>query len=429
MSFFGDTIDTIRLFDVETQKSFEKKDSIKIYKAIEWDLQEDFSEGLKHIKDDYKKTKSKLKEESRKNLEETFKEVIEGIRLDVERLYPYYYQQFLSVIDIFSECLIFVDEYSQVYNSLKAFEQETQEIFSDLLEKGFVLPKMAECYFTTSEVLEKLSRSIILQTFVSAIKELELKDIISFNFLRELPSYNGQKEVLIDDLKYYMSKRYTINIFTGSRTSLEDLADALLKEDIQFSEAEEPEVERTGVYLIARSIEKGIEVQDLKLVYLSFFHLEKKKENETKKRIKSKKDAFYTIEDLKPGDFVVHRTHGIGKFLGFEKITVEGTTKEYVKLEYANSSYLYVPTTNLDVIEKYIGTDDVQPKLSKLGSQEWQKQKQKVRKSLEIVAKDLVELYAKRQLGKGFKFQKIRCGRKSLKRSFHIQRQKVSFRP
>lgn len=124
-----------------------KKDSIKIYKAIEWDLQEDFSEGLKHIKDDYKKTKSKLKEESRKNLEETFKEVIEGIRLDVERLYPYYYQQFLSVIDIFSECLIFVDEYSQVYNSLKAFEQETQEIFSDLLEKGFVLPKMAECLF------------------------------------------------------------------------------------------------------------------------------------------------------------------------------------------------------------------------------------------------------------------------------------------
>lgn len=92
IEFFGDTIDTIRLFDVETQKSFEKKDSIKIYKAIEWDLQEDFSEGLKHIKDDYKKTKSKLKEESRKNLEETFKEVIEGIRLDVERLYPYYYQ-------------------------------------------------------------------------------------------------------------------------------------------------------------------------------------------------------------------------------------------------------------------------------------------------------------------------------------------------
>jgi transcription-repair coupling factor (superfamily II helicase) len=418
IEFFGDTIDTIRLFDVETQKSFEKKDSIKIYKAIEWDLQEDFSEGLKHIKDDYKKTKSKLKEESRKNLEETFKEVIEGIRLDVERLYPYYYQQFLSVIDIFSECLIFVDEYSQVYNSLKAFEQETQEIFSDLLEKGFVLPKMAECYFTTSEVLEKLSRSIILQTFVSAIKELELKDIISFNFLRELPSYNGQKEVLIDDLKYYMSKRYTINIFTGSRTSLEDLADALLKEDIQFSEAEEPEVERTGVYLIARSIEKGIEVQDLKLVYLSFFHLEKKKENETKKKIKSKKDAFYTIEDLKPGDFVVHRTHGIGKFLGFEKITVEGTTKEYVKLEYANSSYLYVPTTNLDVIEKYIGTDDVQPKLSKLGSQEWQKQKQKVRKSLEIVAKDLVELYAKRQLGKGFKFSKDTLWQKEFEEKF-----------
>ncbi|BCS81856.1 transcription-repair coupling factor [Anaerocellum diazotrophicum] len=418
IEFFGDTIDTIRLFDVETQKSFERIDSVKIYKAIEWDLEEDFSEGLKRVKEDYKKMKLKLKEDGRKNLEESFREVVEELQLNVERLYPYYYQQFFSVIDIFGECLIFVDEYNQVYSSLKTFEQETQEMFSDLLEKGFVLPKMAECYFTTSEVLEKLSGSIILQTFVSVIKELELKDIISFNFLRELPSYNGQKEVLIDDLKYYMSKRYTINIFTGSRTSLEDLADALLREDIQFSEAEEPEVERTGVYLIARSIEKGIEVQDLKWVYLSFFHLEKKKENETKKRVKSKKDAFYTIEDLKPGDFVVHRTHGIGKFLGFEKITVEGTTREYVKLEYANSSYLYVPTTNLDVIEKYIGTDNAQPKLSKLGSQEWQKQKQKVRKSLEIVAKDLVELYAKRQLRKGFKFSKDTVWQKEFEEKF-----------
>lgn len=418
IEFFGDTIDTIRLFDVETQKSFEKIDSIKIYKAIEWDLQEDFSEGLKHIKDDYKKMKSKLKEESRKNLEETFKEVVEGIRLDVERLYPYYYQQFLSVIDIFSECLIFVDEYSQVYNSLKAFEQEMQEMFSDLLEKGFVLPKMAECNFTVNEILQKFSSTIILQTFTSSIKEIELREIISFNFFRELPTYNAQKEVLIDDLKYYMSKDYTINIFTGSRTSLEDLEEALLKENIQFFELDEPEIEKPGVYLIAKSAEKGIEIHDIKWVCLSFFHLEKKKETEAKKRAKSKKDAFYTIEDLKPGDFVVHRTHGIGKFLGFEKITVESTTKEYVKLEYANSSYLYVPTTNLDVIEKYIGTDDVQPKLSKLGSQEWQKQKQKVRKSLEIVAKDLVELYAKRQLHKGFKFSKDTLWQKEFEEKF-----------
>ncbi|WAM32050.1 transcription-repair coupling factor [Caldicellulosiruptor naganoensis] len=418
IEFFGDTIDTIRYFDVETQKSFERVSYVKIYKACEWDLSIDFSDGIKKVVADFKKLQSKLKGDARRSLEESFKDVVDGLDLKIDRLYPYYYQNFRSIFDIFNDCLVVIDEYNQVHSSLKTFEDQTEELYKDLLEKGYVLPKMAECYFKFHEILDNLSNSIILQTFTQNIKEVQVKDIFSFSNLREIPSYNGQKNLLIDDIKYYLSKGYTINVFAGSRTSLEDLRSDLEKSGLEFSETDEVLAEGRGVYLLPQSIEKGVEFQDLKWVCLSFFNFEKKKGNDIKKRPKSKKEAFYTIEDLKYGSYVVHRTYGIGRFLGFEKITVEGVTKEYLKLEYANNSYLYVPTTNLDVIEKYIGTDDSEPKLSKLGTLEWQKQKQKVRKSLEVVAKDIVELYAKRQLKKGFKFSPDTIWQKEFEEKF-----------
>ncbi|AZT89703.1 transcription-repair coupling factor [Caldicellulosiruptor changbaiensis] len=418
IEFFGDTIDTIRYFDVETQKSFERVSNVKIYKACEWDLSIDFSDGIKKIVADFKKLQNKLKGDARKNLEESFKDVVDGLDLKIDRLYPYYYQKFSSIFDIFNDCLVIIDEYNQVYGGLKTFEEQTEDLYKDLLEKGYVLPKMAECYFKVYDILEKLSSSIILQTFAQSIKEIQVKDIFSFNNLREIPSYNGQKELLIEDIKYYQSKGYLINVFAGSETSLEDLKSELEKSRIEFNKTDEVLTDRQGVYLLPRSIEKGIEIQNLKWVCLSFFNVEKKKGRDVKKRPKSKKEAFYTIEDLKYGSYVVHRTYGIGRFLGFEKITVEGVTKEYLKLEYANGSYLYVPTTNLDVIEKYIGTDDSEPKLSKLGTLDWQKQKQKVRKSLEVVAKDIVELYAKRQLKKGFKFSPDTIWQKEFEEKF-----------
>lgn len=418
IEFFGDTIDTIRYFDVETQKSFERTCCVKIYKACEWDLNNVDLNGVKKVIDDFKRLQSKLKTDAKKNLEETFKNVIDGVNLQIDKLYPYYYKNFKSILDIFNSCLIVVDEYSQVYSSLKAFEEQIEELYKDLLEKGYILPKMAECYFKTHETLEKLSSSIILQTFVQGIKEIQIKDIFSFSHFREIPSYGGQKELLIDDIKYYRAKGYLVNIFAGSRTSFEDLKLELEKNGIEFGQSDEIITEGQGIYLLPKSIEKGLEIQDLKWVCLSFFNVERKKIKEIKKRPKSKKETFYTIEDLKYGSYVVHRTYGIGRFLGFEKITVEGVTKEYLKLEYANNSYLYVPTTNLDVIEKYIGTGEAEPKLSKLGTLEWQKQKQKVRKSLEVVAKDLVELYAKRQLKKGFKFSPDTVWQKEFEEKF-----------
>lgn len=418
IEFFGDIIDTIRYFDVETQKSFERVSYVKIYKACEWNLSVDFSNGIQKVTADFKKLYNKLKVEARKNLEESFKDVIDGADLKIDRLYPYYYQKFNSIFDIFNDCLIVIDEYGQAYSSLKAFEEQADELYKDLLEKGYALPKMAECYFKVNDILERLSSSIILQTFVQSIKEIQVKHIFSFNNLREIPSYNGQKELLIEDIKYYQSKGYLINVFAGSETSLEDLKSELKKGGIEFNETDEVLVDSQGVYLLPRSIEKGIEIRELKWVCLSFFNVEKKKEKDVKKRPKSKKEAFYTIEDLKYGSYVVHRTYGIGRFLGFEKITVEGVTKEYLKLEYANGSYLYVPTTNLDVIEKYIGTDNSEPKLSKLGTLDWQRQKQKVRKSLEVIAKDIVELYAKRQLKKGFKFSPDTIWQKEFEEKF-----------
>lgn len=417
IEFFGDTVDTIKLFEVETQKSFDRIQRVSIYKATEWRLDINFSNAIDEIKKDFNGLYNKLKGEFKKNLDENFSSVINKENFKVDKLYPYYYNSFKTIFDIFEDCIVIVDEYTQIYDSIKSFENEFDDLYSDLIEKGHVLPRMIECYFRFSDIVEKIERAVILQTFVQTLKEIKVKNIYSI-VIREVPSYNANKALLIDDLKFYRNSEYSVNIFTGTQTSLEDLKDEFEKSNIEYIVSNEINL-KEGVCLIPQNIDKGLEFANIKFAILSFVDVEKPKKQDLKQRKhRTKKDAFYTIEDLKEGSYVVHRSYGIGKFLGFEKIEVEGITKEYLKLEYANKSYLYVPTTNLDAIEKYIGTDNSEPKLSKLGTLDWQKQKQRVRKSLEVIAKDIIELYAKRQLKKGFRFSKDTIWQKEFEEKF-----------
>ena len=148
---------------------------------------------------------------------------------------------------------------------------------------------------------------------------------------------------------------------------------------------------------------------------------------ETVKKKKYKNSAFKQGEkivfaDLKEGDFVVHKLHGIGQFMGVNTITTaDKITKDYIKIKYKNDDVLYVPTDSLDSVRKYIGGGDTSPKLNKLGTKEWENTKSKVKKNLEIIAKDLVELYAKRQHVKGFEFSKDTPWQKQFEDGFPYQ--------
>ncbi|MEZ0537678.1 transcription-repair coupling factor [Caldicellulosiruptoraceae bacterium PP1] len=419
VEFFGDEIDTIKIFDVESQKSYEKIDNVTIYQVTEWEqqkVQEKIDEFLK----DYNKVYSKLSKEYKNNLNETFKEVLEGTDYKEESLYPYYYNKLYTIFDIFKDAIIFIDEYPRIIDSMEGFEKQFEETFFDLLEKGYALPKQAELYFKSSYIIEMLQeKSIVLTTFIQGLRFLKPKEIISF-VLREIPSFNGNKELLLSDVKFLDSHNYAINIFCGSQTAVDELSNFLENNGLYVYPSSDISLTK-GVYLLPYSLEKGIEISQIGLSLLSFLNIELHKRDKKQAKHKSKKEAFYTLEDLKEGTLVVHHSHGIGKFIGFEKVEIEGITKEYIKLEYANNSFLYVPTTNLDSIEKYIGSEDTVPKLSKLGTNDWQKQKQKVKKSLEIIAKDIIELYAKRQLKKGYKFSNDTIWQKEFEEKFPYQ--------
>lgn len=420
IEFFGDEVESIKLFDVETQKSFEKINSVVIYQATEWlFLEKDKEIALNEIEKDYKKVFEKLNKEYRKNLEETFGSIINKNADRYEPLFPYFYSSFYNILDFFYDDLIIVDDYTKIVDQLEGIEENFEETFKDLLEKGYVLPKQSQVYFDTNYIKEKISsRAVILTTFIQGLKGLRPRQIISTD-IKESASYNANKELLLEEVKFLYKKGYSVNIFTGTKTAKEELATFLQEKDLPINESQYVTTQE-GIYLIDKNIEKGIEIPSINFALLSFINVNIPKK-ELKKQVKRKKDVFYTIEDLTVGSLVVHQTYGIGKFIGFEKVEVEGVSKEYLKLEYANHSFLYVPTTNLDMVEKYIGSDGAEPKLSKLNSLEWQKQKQKVRKSLEIIAKDLVELYAKRQLQKGYKFSSDTVWQKEFEEKFPYQ--------
>lgn len=174
------------------------------------------------------------------------------------------------------------------------------------------------------------------------------------------------------------------------------------------------------------SISSGFECYDLKLVVINMSEgLEQvAKRKKSSNAFKEAQKVVYA--DLKPGDYVVHKSHGIGEFIGINTITADKVTKDYIKIKYKDEDILYVPTSSLDTVRKYIGTGDKEPRLNRLGSKEWENTKNRVKNNLREVAKDLIELYAKRQKMQGFAFQKIMNGKSNLKTNFHIKKQMTS---
>ena len=196
----------------------------------------------------------------------------------------------------------------------------------------------------------------------------------------------------MQDIKKYQKENKRVVILSGGEEAAEKIKQLLAEYEIQ------------SVNIITGGLSSGFESYDLNLVVISMadaFEITVKKRRASSTFRQGEKIVF---ADLKPGDFVVHKTHGIGEFVGVNTIEADGVTKDYIKIKYKNDDMLYVPTSNLDNVRKYVGGGDTAPRLNKLGSKEWSNTKARVKKNLREVAKDLIELYAKRQKIKGYAF-------------------------
>ena len=420
IELWGDSVESIRSFDVLSQRSVENLDEIAIYPATELMLSEARrQDGFARIKKETKQYAKKLREqgnpEAAHRIETQIKEIEEsaqefGSVVNLESFVHYFYPQTESFLEFFNPetTAVFLDEPQHLSETANALETEFRESMTGRLEKGYILPGQAQLLYPEKEIAGKLSQYRAASLAALDAKSSLFKPDRRFEItVRSMPSYNNSFEALLKDLKRYKKNGSRVLLLCASRTRAKRLAADLREQELSAFYSEDPdrEVLPGETELFYGHVEKGFEYPMLKFAVISegdIFGAPKKKKRKIQRYEGTKIRDF---GELKVGDYVVHETHGLGIYQGIEKVEMEGTVRDYMKISYRDGGNLYVLATGLDAIQKYASADAAKkPKLNKLGTQEWHKTKTRVRAAVDEVAKDLVELYAARQNGKGYAF-------------------------
>ena len=420
IELWGDSVESIRSFDVLSQRSVENLDEIAIYPATELMLSEARrQDGFARIKKETKQYAKKLREqgnpEAAHRIETQIKEIEEsaqefGSVVNLESFVHYFYPQTESFLEFFhpETTAVFLDEPQHLSETANALETEFRESMTGRLEKGYILPGQAQLLYPEKEIAGKLSQYRAVSLAALDAKSSLFKPDRRFEItVRSMPSYNNSFEALLKDLKRYKKNGSRVLLLCASRTRAKRLAADLREQELSAFYSEDPdrEVLPGETELFYGHVEKGFEYPMLKFAVISegdIFGAPKKKKRKIQRYEGTKIRDF---GELKVGDYVVHETHGLGIYQGIEKVEMEGTVRDYMKISYRDGGNLYVLATGLDAIQKYASADAAKkPKLNKLGTQEWHKTKTRVRAAVDEVAKDLVELYAARQNGKGYAF-------------------------
>ena len=419
IELWGDEPESIRSFDVLSQRSIEERESIVIYPATEIILtQDEIFRGLKQIEKDAKKCEETFRKvfqtEEAARVASIFRELKEQIEefqayANLESYIKYFYEETGNLMDLFREysSCIFLDEPAKIQEHAKAVELEFRESMMHRLEKGYLLPRQMELLKSAEE-----TAAILSQYRVLAMSSIERhQNFMKFGHkyditTRSVPSYNSSFENLINDLKKYKKNGYRVLLLSGSRTRAARLAEDILQEGMScfYSEEGDREILPGEIMTSYGHVARGFEYPLIKFLVITdsdIFGAERKKK---KKRKVYEGQKIQDFSQLKVGDYVVHENHGLGIYQGIEKVEVDHVTKDYMKIQYRDGGNLYVLATGLDLIQKYASAEGKHVKLNKLGTQEWVRTKSKVKSAVSEVAKDLVELYATRQMKEGYQF-------------------------
>lgn len=354
IELWGDEIDSIRSFDPESQRSLENLEELTIYPAVE------------HIGD----------------------------------------KDMVSFLDYFPEerTIIFLDEPNRLTEKGGAVEEEYRQSRMHREEKGSRnLPENWLCSF--EQLQKELNKRNCISVCALEPKQAGWKVREKFYLeVKSISAYNNSFELLVKDLHQYKKQGYRIALLSGSRTRAERLAKDLQEEGLAafYGQDYDREICPGEIMVVYGHAKKGFEYPLVKFAVMTesdIFGQEQKK----KKKKNYSGSRIQDFAELSIGDFVVHEKHGLGIYRGIEKVEVDRIVKDYIKIEYRGGSNLYIPATQLDCLQKYSGADASKaPKLNKLGTQEWNKTKSKVRGAVKNIAKELVELYAVRQEKEGY---------------------------
>ena len=404
IEFWGDEVDSIRYFKLSSQRSTDMLKEITIFPAHEL-LVKDLKQAISRIEAKYPEEKEDI--ELIKNGDFTSK---------IDKYFNQFYTNQANFLNYLSnEYLLVIDENSKVNQRQENIILENNNLIDSLIEKERFVPEAIQ---NMSNFEYNLKEKQILYLEQNDI----LKNMPKFYFnTREINFHSLELEMLLSDLVTYQKEKKKVALLTGNEINSKKVCEILKEHELNYRYAsnwQDTDLKSGEILVTLGGLSSGFENSDLGLVVISMqasFESQPKRKKLSNTFKQAEKIVF---ADLKPGDFVVHQTHGIGQFVGVNTITADGVTKDYIKIQYRNDDMLYVPTSNLDTVRKYIGGGEAAPRLNKLGGKEWSATTGKVKKHLEEIAKDLVELYAKRQKIKGYAFSKDTPWQKQFEDSF-----------
>lgn len=421
IELWGDEIDTIRSFDVESQRSIERVSELVIFPAMEIILtQEQMRQGFAKIAKEQKKLQEKFKKaknfEAFNRLADTMKEWRERVEYTrsgtgLESFLLYFDSEAGSFFDFFdpAETLFVVDEPVRCREAMEAVEAEFRESMESRLEKGLLLPGQMEVLYSAEAVSMMLSRkSTLYLTMLDGLpKDLTVRENYHLQ-CQAIASYNKHFELLVEDMKKWRQQGYRILMLCGSRTRAKRLASDFGEYDLPafYRETLDKPLQPGEIMVSYGRLSKGFSYTQLRFVVVTESDIFGAKNRTKKKRQKQYNGkVIQSFNELNVGDYVIHENHGLGIYRGIEKIKVDNVAKDFVKIEYGDGGNLYVPASSLDVLQKYASQDAARkPKLNKLNTVEWKKTKTRVRGAVKEIARELVELYAKRQEQPGYRF-------------------------
>ena len=420
IELWGEEVDSIRSFDADSQRSIEQVDELFIYPASEMIVDQNrLSQGIEKLEQEFKNAWKVFREARKTEQAARLKKTVEQIKeeltefhkaLGMDSLISYFYEETVSFLDYLpkQDTLIFMDEPLRIRERAEAFLAEFRESMEGRLSQGYMLPGQAEVLYSYEEMEAMLlsGNTILLSMLMYQLDGAGIRDTFHLE-TKSVASYHNSFDQLVKDLQNYKKKKYKMVILSASTTRAKRLSEDIFKEGLPAVFL--PEIDRAlvegEIVVSPGKLKRGFEYPDLRLVIISesdiFSARVRKKKRNSQKNIYSGQKIGDFME-LNVGDYVVHEKHGLGIYRGIEQIDVDGTGKDYISIEYKGGSNLFIPATQLDLIQKYASASSKKPKLNKLGGSEWEKTKSEVRTHIKKVAHDLVQLYAIRQSKAGF---------------------------
>lgn len=400
IEFWGDEVDSIRRFNIMTQRSTITEDKIIIYPATEFILEDNIEQICKNILEKYP------------GAEEDIELIKNGNYVSkIDKYLDCFYKKQETILAYLNKnCIIFLDEINKIKTRAHNITKDTKNVINLLVEKKKFIPEALMQSLKYEEYEDLINNKQLV--YIEKQEETRIQaQKYNFNY-REVNYFKSEIELLIKDLKDGDLKNKNTYILVNSKEKAKKICD-LLNENNILNKYEEKindtiivKNKNNIITVSIGSLSAGFENYDINQVVIVANDLidGEKRKKRVSKTFKEGQKVVYS--DLKIGDYVVHKVYGIGIFVGINTITADNTTKDYIKIKYKNDDILYVPTTDLDSVRKYVGGGDGIPKINKIGSKEWENTKARVKNNLREVAKELIELYATREKSKGYAFSK-----------------------